>query len=474
MANPKKRRKIIIFSIIGLALVALTLVAVFRKKEPVITVQTEKVTRRNLIELVVANGKIQPVTQVVISPEVAGEIIALPVKEGDRVKKGDLLLQIKPDNYEASRNSAEANYKSAQASIELAQAELEKAETEYKRNRDLFQNKLVSDSVYLEFKTAYEVAKLHHQNAVHQADQAKFGLDKAKDDLSKTTIVSPIDGTVARLQSQLGERVLGTSFNKGTEIMTIADLNEMEARVDIGEMDVVLIAPGQKARLEVDSFKDRKFTGTVTQIANSSKAASAMSSSQSQDATKFEVRIRVNETEAFRPGMSINTEIETRYRTNVLTVPLASVTTRPPKPPEKKDSPAGKKAKSGATNTVAPTPGAGTNKALSATATNAVGTNATLSATTTNAAGTNAATSDKKSKEGPKTVEVVFITNSDHAKMVPVKIGICDNDYWEITEGLTEGQEVVSGGYKAISKDLQDGKKIKRGSSDKGESKDKQ
>jgi len=460
MANSKKRRKIIIFSAIGLALVALTLVAVFRKKEPVITVQTEKVTRRNLTELVVANGKIQPVTQVVISPEVAGEIIALPVKEGDRVKKGDLLLQIKPDNYEASRNSSEANYKSALASIDLAQAELEKAETEYKRNQDLFQKKLVSDSVYLEFKTAYEVARLHHQNVMHQADQAKFGLDKAKDDLSKTTITSPIDGTVARLQSQLGERVLGTSFNKGTEIMTIADLNEMEARVDIGEMDVVLIAPGQKARLEVDSFKDRKFTGTVTQIANSSKASTALGSGQSQDATKFEVRIRVNETEAFRPGMSINTEIETRYRTNVLTVPMASVTTRPPKPPEQKDSPAGKKAKSGATNTIASTPGAGTNK--------------TLSTTAANAADTNTTASDKKAKEGPKTVEVVFLTNSDHAKMVPVKIGICDNDYWEITEGLTEGQEVVSGGYKAISKDLQDGKKIKRGTSDKGEAKDKQ
>jgi HlyD family secretion protein len=459
MANSKKRRKIIIFSAIGLALVALTLVAVFRKKEPVITVQTEKVTRRNLTELVVANGKIQPVTQVVISPEVAGEIVALPVKEGDRVKKGDLLVQIKPDNYEASRNSADANYKSALASIDLAQAELEKAETEFKRNRDLFQNKLVSDSIYLEFKTAYEVAKLHRQNVIHQADQAKFGLDKAKDDLSKTKIVSPIDGVVARLQSQLGERVLGTSFNKGTEIMTVADLTEMEARMDIGEMDVVLMQPGQKARLEVDAFKDRKFNGTVTQVANSSKtsAFSSASSSSSQEATKFEVRIRLNEKEEFRPGMSVNAEIETRYRTNVLTVPMASVTARPPKPPEKKDNPGAKKSKSGATNAAVSTPGT-TNVALSA---------------TTNAAGTNSVASDKKTKEAVKPVEVVFVTEGDHVKMAPVKIGICDNDYWEITEGLTEGQEIISGGFKAISKDLDDGKKIKRGAPDKGESKEK-
>jgi HlyD family secretion protein len=462
MANSKKRRKIIIFSVIGLVLVALMLVAIFRKKEPVITVQTEKVARRNLTELVVANGKIQPVTQVVISPEVAGEIIALPVKEGDRVKKGDLLVQIKPDNYEASRNSAEANYKSALASTNLAQAELEQAETEYKRNLDLFQNKLVSDSVFLDFKTAYEVARLHLQNAVHQADQAKFGLDKAKDDLSKTTIVSPIDGTVARLKSQLGERVLGTSFNMGTEIMTVADLNEMEARVDIGEMDVVLIAPGQKARLEVDSFKDRKFNGTVTQIANSSKSSSSLgSSSQSQEATKFEVRIRINEMEAFRPGMSVSTEIETRYRTNVLTVPMASVTTRPPKPLEKKDKPARNTAKS-ATHSLTTT-NLATNGALFATATNISGTNTTA---------TNNSASDKKSKEGPKAIEVVFVANGNHAKMVPVKIGICDNDYWEITEGLAEGQEVVSGGYKAISKDLEDGKKVKRGAPDKGEAKE--
>ncbi|MGA2241687.1 MAG: efflux RND transporter periplasmic adaptor subunit [Verrucomicrobiota bacterium] len=455
MANSKKRRKIIIFSIIGLVLMALTLVAVFKEKQPVITVQTEKVIRTNIIETVVANGKIQPVTQVVISPEVAGEIIALPVKEGDRVKKGDLLVQIKPDNYEASRNSAEANYKSALASIDLAQAELEKAETEYKRNRDLFQNKLVSDSVFLDFKTVYEVAKLHHQNAVHQADQAKFGLDKAKDDLSKTTITSPIDGIVSRLQSQLGERVLGTSFNMGTEIMTVADLTEMEARVDIGEVDVVLIAPGQKARLDVDSFKDRKFTGTVTQIANSSKSSSSSgSSSQSQEATKFEVRIRISEVEAFRPGMSVSTEIETRYRTNVLSVPMASVTTRPPKPPEKKDK-----------------PGKDTAKASGAKAAPASATNGALSATSTNSTGTNPA-SDKKSKEGTKTIEVVFVTDGNHVKMVPVKIGICDNDYWEISEGLTEGQEVVSGGYRAISKDLDDGKRIKRGTPDKVETKE--
>src|ERR1041384_7853228 len=159
MANPKKRRKLIIFIVIGVAVVGLTLAAVLKKRDVVITVQTDKVTRRNLTELVIANGKIQPVIQVVISPEVAGEITELPVKEGDRVKKGDLLVQIKPDNYEASRNSAEASYKSALASRTVAQAELDKAEAEYHRNQVLFSNKLVSDSIMLDFKTIFDVAK---------------------------------------------------------------------------------------------------------------------------------------------------------------------------------------------------------------------------------------------------------------------------------------------------------------------------
>jgi HlyD family secretion protein len=421
MAIPKKRRKWIFFLALILVLGGLVLIAVLKRKEPPIIVQTEKVSHRNITEIVVANGKIQPVKHVTISPEVAGEIVKLPVKEGDQVKKGDLLVQIKPDNYIASRNSAEANYKSAIAGKNLAKAQLDKAEAEYKRNLELFENKLVSDSVFLDFKTTYEVAKLQYENAIHQEDQAKFGLDKAMDDLSKTTILSPMDGTVSRLESQLGERVLGTSFNQGTEIMTIADLNEMEARVDIGEMDVVLIQPGQIARLDVDAFRDRKFTGVVSEIANSAKGSgsSALSAaSSSQDATKFEVRIHVQEKESLLPGMSVTAEIETRYRTNVLAVPIASLTTRPPKKAE-------------------PDKAAGTNAVP-------------------------APSTERKSKEGPKQVEVVFVMEGDHAKMVPVKSGISDDGYYEITEGLKEGDEVVSGNYKAI-RDLQDGKKIMKG-----------
>jgi HlyD family secretion protein len=457
MANSKKRRKILIFSVIGIALIALTAGAILRKREVVITVQTEKVARHNLTEIVVANGKIQPVVHVQISPEVSGEIIELPVKEGQAVKKGELILKIKPDFYVAQRNQAEASYKSSLAGQATAEATLHKAEAEYRRNQGLFTQKLVSESIFDEVKAAYEVAQAQCTSATHQVEMAKASLDSADEQLAKTTIVSPLTGTVSKLNSQLGERVLGTVQNVGTDVMTISDLNEMEARVDIGEIDVVLIAVGQNVRLEVDAFKDKKFTGTVSEIANSSGAAglgalaSASSSSSSQEATKFGVKIRIKEKEAFRPGMSVTAEIETRYRTNVLTVPIASVTTRLPKDKSDKSDKAKK--------------GDGKNEFTVNASTNSAATNSSASSTNALAldSGTNANKGDKKSKEAAKPIEVVFVADGERAKMVPIKIGISDDSYWEIVEGLKEGDEVVSGGYRAIGRDLEDGKKIKKG-----------
>ena len=443
MAKPKKRRKIIIFSVIGLVLVALVLVAVFKKRAPAITVQTETVSRHSLTNIVVANGKIQPVVQVTISPEVSGEIIELPVKEGQPVKKGDLLVKINPDIYVAALNQTKANFESSLAAKASAEANLEKAEADYHRNQELFNRKLLSESDYIGFKSARNVAKAQLDSADDQVNVAKAGVDSAKEQLAKTTIVSPLDGTISKLNSQLGERVLGTVQNAGTEIMVISDLNQMEARVDIGEMDVVGIAPGQRAWLEVDAFKDRKFGGVVTDVASSSKdsnlpAGYSSGSSQSQEATKFQVRIRLSDKEAFRPGMSVSADIETSYRTNVLTVPLASVATRPPTP--KKMDPAKSK---------------GTNSSAS--------TNIAAAKDTNAASGTNAVASAAKNKESAKSVDVVFVVEGDHVKAVPVKIGICDDNYWEITDGLTNGEEIVSGGYRAISRDLNDGTKIKKG-----------
>jgi len=409
----------------------------FGKKDEVVTIQTEKVKRRDLTEVVVANGRVYPVVQVKISPEVSGEIIALPVKEGQSVTKGDLLLRIKPDFYAASKRSAEASYQASVANKDLSAANLRKAEIEAERNKALLAAKLISDSVFLEMKTAAEVAFASFRASEHQVNVAKAALQRAEEELAKTTIFSPITGTISKLNSQLGERVVGTAMMTGTEVMVVADLNEMEARVDIGEVDVVLIALNQKTRLEVEAFRDRKFTGVVTEIANSSRSLSAQGSGgggggggQSQEATRFEVKIRIKDKETFRPGMSMTAEIETRSRTNVLSVPIQSVTTRLPKTDGGKGS---------VTNAVA------------------------------KASATNAISGERKPGDAPKPIEVVFLTASDAVRSVPVKRGISDENYSEITEGLEEGQEVVSGGYKAISRDLEDGKKIKRGEPEKEE-----
>ena len=443
MAKPKKRRKIIIFSIIGLVLVGLLLLAVFKKREPAIVVQTEPVARHSLTNIVVANGKIQPVVQVTISPEVSGEIIELPVKEGQQVRKDDLLVKINPDIYIAAVSQAKAGYESSLAAKASAAANLEKASADYTRDQELFNRRLLSESDFIGFKAARDVAKAQLDSADDQVNVAKASVDSAQEQLAKTTIVSPLNGTISKLNSQVGERVLGTVQNAGTEIMVISDLNQMEARVDVGEMDVVGIKPGQKAWLEVDAFKDRKFAGLVTDVASSSKdsnlpSGSSSGSSQSQEATKFQVRIRLTDKEDFRPGMSVSADIETQYRTNVLTVPLASVTTRPPKPPKKSDLP-----KSGSTPTNAAA--------------------AKISDTNASSSGTNALATAAKGKEASKTMDVVFVVKGDHVEAASVKIGICDDNYWEITDGLTNGEEIVSGGYRAISHDLNDGSKIKKG-----------
>ncbi len=467
MAKPKKRRKVIIFSVIGLVLAGLAAFAFLRKREAVITVQVEKVVWTNLTEIVSANGKIQPVLQVKISPEVSGEIVELPVKEGQCISKGDLLLKIKPDFYVAATNQSYAGYQSSLAAKDNAEANLRKAEAEFRRNQDLFNIKLISDSTFDEVRASYDVAKAQLASAQHQVEVARAMLASSQEELAKTTIVSPLSGTISKLDSRLGERVVGTATMAGTEVMTIADLNEMEARVDIGEMDVVLIKPGQNVRLEVDAFKDRKFPGVVTEIANSAKTSLG---SSSQEATKFEVKIRIKDKEAFRPGMSVTAEIETRSRTNVLVVPIASVTTRLPKDKDKKahgklavaqDPPGtnspGKKAKlaKGAGSA-----GAGANQAAPTTNAPAATTNDLAGAAS---GSSETATNAAKEKKGAKPIEVVFLKDGDRAKMMPVKIGISDDTYWEITEGVKEGQEVVSGSYRAIMRDLEDGKKVRIG-----------
>lgn len=461
MPNSKKRRRYVVFTLLGLFVIGGLVAMKARKREVIITVQTEKVARRTINEIIPANGKVQPVVQVNISPEVSGEIIELPVKEGQLVKKGDLILKIKPDFYVAARNQAQASYQSSLASQATSEANLRKALAEFKRGQDLVKHKLISDSDFDTLQANYDVAKATLASAEHQVEMARASLASAEEELAKTTIVAPRAGTISRLNSEAGERVLGTVQNIGTDVMTISDFDEMEARVDVGESDVVLIHPGQSAKLEVDAFPDRKFQGVVTEIANSAKgsgtsAAALAASSSSQEATKFEVRIRIKEKEAFRPGMSVTADIETRSRTNVIAVPIASVTTRIPKEPavkpELKVLAAGTNCATPATNSRS-----ATNKTVSLAGAASASTNAPL------AQASNAPAAEKKPKEPAKPVEVVFLLEGDHAKMMPVKHGISDDTYYEIVDGLQEGQEVISGGYRAIGRDLEDGKKVKKG-----------
>ncbi len=453
----KGRKKLIVFSLIGVALLGAAMYWALRKKDPAVNVQTEKIARHNITETVIANGKIYPVLQIRISAEVSGEIIELAVKEGQFVHKGDLLLKINPKTPLAMLNQAKASYESSRASITTSAANLEKAEADYKRNKELFDRKLIPESEYIGFKVGLDISRAQVESARHSVELAKAAVDSAQDSMDKTTIFAPLDGTITKLNSQLGERVLGTVQNAGTEIMTISDLSRMEARVDIGEMDIVLLQPGQKAKLEVDSFKDKKFAGVVTDVAKSSKDMNASSayggsssSSSGQSATQFQVRIRLTEDNELRPGMSVNATIETRTRTNAVAAPIASVTTRVLKPKDKKTG-GGAKTNSAAANSPP---------------TNSVPTNALASAAATNAATggeTNSTKADKKADDKKKPVDVVFVVEGDHVKSVPVKIGILDDDYYEITEGLKEGDEIVIGGFHAVSHDLDDGKKIVKG-----------
>jgi len=382
------------------------------------TVTTEKAQRRNLTEVMTGSGKLQPVMQVKISSEVAGEIIDLPVKEGQQVHKGDLLVRVRPDLYAAALRSQEASLKSSQADLLTAEANARKAEAELKRNEDLFSRQLISGSLIDEIRTGAEVARANAIASTQRIEMARASLKRSQEDLAKTIIFSPIDGTVSKLNSELGERVSGTGMMAGTDIMTVADLTKMEARVEVGEMDVVLIQPGFKARLDVDSFKDRKFDGQVTQVARSAKTTAGGSQ---QESTKFEVRIRMADTGLFLPGMSVTADIETRYRTNVITVPIQAVTTR----------------MAGSTSTEPDPKKTGS-------------TSEEDKAQIEFLAG-------KKTRNVVKPIEVVFVQETDKAKMLPVKRGISDDSHYEILEGVTEGQEIITGNFKAVSKELNDG-----------------
>src|SRR5436189_2517387 len=304
-----RRRRYILFGSIGLVLLLIIIWVIASKREKPIPVTTEKAVRKTILQTVSATGKAQPETEVKISPEVAGEIIDLPVEDGKAINKGDLLVRIKPDSYKALLEQQEAAISSAKATNLQQKATMFKAEHDFKRAEDLFNKKLISEQEFNAAQAAYDVAKNTFESSLHEIERAQAGSSQARDQLSKTTIYSPIDATITILNSKLGERLVATGQFAGTEVMRVADLSNMEARVDVNENDIVNVKVGDKAEVKIDAYGDRKFHGTVYQIGNTGKTTGA---GTQEEVTNFEVKIRIEDHDVeLKPALSCTADIHT-------------------------------------------------------------------------------------------------------------------------------------------------------------------
>ncbi|GIV34273.1 MAG: RND transporter [Chitinophagales bacterium] len=406
-------------------LIVLTIVGVRKGwigKGGKIEVVAEKVARHTIVETVSASGKIFPETEVKISPDVSGEITVIYYQEGDSVSKGNLLLEIRPDIYqsvveqaEAALNQARASLATAKARLAQVEAQFENAQNAFNRNEQLYRQKVISQMDYDNAVAAFKVAQGEKQAAEQSVRAAEFtvrsaeaALKEAKDNLAKTKVYAPVSGIISKLNVKEGERVVGTAQFTGTEMLTIADLNRMEVHVEVSENDISRVSVGDTADIEVDAFLDKKFKGIVRHIAHSASAGNVLTSEQ---VTNFTVKIsilassyaslvRPDNPFPFRPGMSATAEIKTDVRENALAVPIQSVTIR-----------------------------------------------------------------EEEKAEGERATvkkQVVFVIDGNRVKMIEVKTGIQDDRYIEITEGLEEGQEVVSGPYRAISRLLEDGSYVEK------------
>jgi len=427
----KSRRKLYIgLGIGGLILLLIVGSIISGGREPAIPVTTDKASRRSIIETVSATGKVQPETEVKISPEVAGEIIELPVEDGKEVKKGQLILKIRPDSYQALFDQQQAAISTAESVSGQQKAAMEKADQDLKQAEDLFQKKLISQTEMLAAQTTYDAAKSMYQSGLHNIEGAKASSSQARDQLSKTTIYSPLDGVITVLNSKLGERVVATNQFAGTEVMRVADLNHMQAVVDVNENDVVHVKLGDSAKVSIDAYGDRKFNGTVEQIANTGKTTGT---GTQEEVTNFEVKIRLDDHNMrLRPGLSCTADIQTNMVQDVVAVPMQSVTIRTgdsslsPEEIEQKKKIADAKEKAD-----------------------------------NNAQVENERLAKQAEKEERETLKkVVFLKDGGKAKMVQVTTGIADDANIEIKTGVKPGDEVISGSYSAISRKLKDGAKV--------------
>ena len=420
-----------IFILLGSA-IGLILLLVGLKKGGVIgnndeskVVELSKVAQTTIVETVSATGKIQPEIEVKISSEVSGEIIALPIKEGQQVKKGDLLVRINPDLYESGVNRSVASMSTTKAGLSQADAQVKEAKANYDRNKKLFEKGIISKSEWDRIVSAYEVAVANKQSAYYQVQSASATVTEAKDNLGRTTIYAPADGTISLLNVELGERVLGTQQMAGTEILRIANLNNMEVEVDVNENDIVKVNIGDSANIEVDAYLKREFKGIVTSISNS--ASSTLTADQ---VTNFKVKVRILKESyqdllegkpanfsPFRPGMTATVDIITKRKENIVAVPISAVVIKDDTTSVKKDIVAELEKKEQEQKGTAPK-------------------------------------SDKK-------YECVFVKVGDKAKLRVVKTGIQDDTNIEIISGLKPGEEIIIGPYTTVSKDLVSNDKVR-------------
>lgn len=292
-------------------------------EEP-ISVKTKLVEKRDIIETVSASGKIQPETEVKISPDVSGEIVSLYVMEGDKVEKGDLLLKIKPDTYQSMLERSQASLNTSKSALEKAIAQLSESESNFSRNKILFENGTISRSEFEKIEASYKVAVLSVEDGEYMVSSAEASLREAQENLNKTNIYAPISGTISRLNIELGERVVGTAQMAGTELLRLANLNLMEVAVEVNENDINSVSLNDTALIEVDAYLGNIYKGIVSEIANS---ANVMGVSADQ-VTNFEVKVRILDEVSFRPGMTATVDIQTERAYGVLSLPIQAVTTR--------------------------------------------------------------------------------------------------------------------------------------------------
>lgn len=431
-------------AILLVILIVLSKTGAFGKAEGT-KVTAEKVQLRTIIEVVNASGKVYPVVEVKVSPDISGEITELTVKEGDTVKKGQLLARIYADVYSIVRNQAasgvtqsEAQVANSKAALFALQAQMEQAQRTFDMQKKLYSDKVISQNEFNVADANYRAAKANY-NAAQQGiiagqasvQSARENLAKANTDLGRTTIIAPMDGFVSLLSVKKGEKVAGNSFNVGTEMLRIADMASMEIRVDVGENDIPKVKLGDSAMIDIDAYSGRKFKGLVTQIASSNNGAATANSlaNTSNDVTQYKVYIRLlpesytdllgKGTFPFRPGMSANADIQTRTQTNVLSVPINAVTTR-----DKNDS------------------------------------LKTENKKTDNNNNDNSASAVSSNIDDLEVLVFVKDSTNKVSKQL-VNTGIQDLNYIEITSGLKVGQEVITGPYDVVSKTLKNGTKVK-------------